>query len=71
MTTLTIPKAEYEILNKQARAFRGLISIFFESIVKDSVKNVVADFRKTNFYTDEFLSDLELGLKKSSYFKKR
>ena len=28
---------------------------------------MVKDFRKTNLYSDEFLIDLESGLRKSSY----
>ena len=35
------------------------------------VGRVVADFRKTGLYDEDFLSDLETGLRKSSYAKKR
>ena len=31
---------------------------------------VVADFRVADLYTDEFITDLEDGLRKSSYAKK-
>ena len=33
---------------------------------KDKVKSILADFESTNFYEDDFLRDLENGLKKSS-----
>lgn len=35
------------------------------------IKKVVADFKATNLYTKEFLTDLEDGLHKSSYVKKK
>ena len=38
--------------------------------VEKSAKTIVADFRKTNKYSAEFLKDLEQGLKSSNYFKK-
>ncbi|MFH1225951.1 MAG: hypothetical protein V1684_01525 [bacterium] len=34
------------------------------------INKVVADFKATNLYTKEFLTDLEDGLHKSSYAKK-
>lgn len=31
--------------------------LFFESIIREPVEEVVKDFRKTDLYTDEFLKD--------------
>lgn len=36
---------------------------------KDTLSNIVADFRNTDLYEDNFLKDLEEGLKKSSVYK--
>ena len=43
----------------------------FENVIKDPVNDIVSDFKKTNLYTDEFLKDLEDGLKKSSLAKNK
>ena len=69
MSTVTITKEEYKTLKHQARAYQKLTSRVFESVLKDPISDVVQDFRKTNIYTDDFLADLENGLKKSSYAK--
>ena len=37
--------------------------------MKDPIGEVVNDFRKTNLYAEEFLSDMEDGLRKSSCAK--
>jgi len=70
MDTITISKNKYSELKRQADAYKKISSRFFESIVKDSIEEVVNDFRKTNLYTKEFLTDLEDGLTKSSYAKR-
>ena len=67
--TITLPKTEYNQLKQQALAYRRFTAKFFDSLVKDSVKNVVDDFRATNLYTKDFLKDLETGLSDSSYFQ--
>jgi len=41
--------------------------IYFKKFQKDNIKNIVNDFRKEN-YSNEFLNDLENGLKKSSIY---
>lgn len=71
MVKVEIPKTEYEQLKKQAGAYRRFAAKFFESIIQDPIDQVVEDFRKTNLYTEEFLRDLETGLRKSSYLLKR
>ena len=70
MSKVTIPKKEYQSLKKQANAYRKFATRFFEVILKDPVADVVEDFRKTDLYSDDFLKDLESGLRKSSYAKR-
>ncbi len=36
---------------------------------KDKIESIIADFEATNLYEDQFLRDLEEGLKKSSLYK--
>ena len=36
----------------------------------DNIEKIVSDFQKTDFYEDDFLKDLETGLKKSSAIRK-
>ena len=71
METITIPKNEYRKLISKAKAYQKLAEHFFEGALGASAKDVVEDFRKTNLYTEEFLADLEKGLKKSTYLKQR
>ena len=70
MANVTIPKAKYEMLQRQGRAYRKLAEHIFELAIQDPVEDVVEDFKGSNLYTDEFLKDLEDGLRKSSYVKK-
>lgn len=67
MVTVTLPKTEYEQLKKQAEAYRKFAANLFELVIRDPITEVMKDFRKTNLYTEEFLRDLEDGLRKSSY----
>jgi len=67
--TVTLSKNEYEQLKQQAMAYKKFTANFFYFLIKDSVKDVVNDFRKTNLYADGFLNDLEAGLFDSSYFQ--
>ena len=46
-----------------------MMSEFFGLAVKNNISHVVDDFKKTDLYSDEFIKDLESGLKKSSYLK--
>lgn len=71
MSDITISKAEYRRLKQQASAYRKLTMHLFESIVKAPIEDVVENFRSTDLYTDDFLKDLEEGLRKSSYGKMR
>ena len=46
------------------------VSFPFAIPSEKSTKKVMAEFKKTNKYTPEFLADLEEGLKNSDYFGK-
>lgn len=68
MAEVTISKIEYDKLERQAKAYREVAAGFFESVLRDeSIDDVVADFRKTGLYEEEFLRDLEQGLRRSSF----
>jgi len=41
--------------------------LYFKRFKKDKIGNIMSDFKKEN-YSDDFLSDLENGLKKSSVY---
>jgi hypothetical protein len=69
MAQITITKTEYERLKQQAAAYRKFAAKFFDLIIRDPIEELVTDFRKTNLYTEDFLNDLESGLRKSSYAK--
>ncbi len=71
METITIPKAEYKRLLSHAEAYKKLAESVFVNAIKDPVNDIVSDFKSTNLYTTEFLSDLEKGLKKSSLGKQK
>jgi hypothetical protein len=36
---------------------------------KDKIESIIGDFETTNLYEDQFLRDLEQGLKKSSIYR--
>jgi hypothetical protein len=66
---VTIPRTEYTLLKREAKAYRRFSEQFFQAIIREPIEDVVQDFRTTNLYTEEFLTDLEDGLRKSSYTK--
>jgi len=70
MDKVIITKTEYRQMKRQAEAYKKLLAEFFDSLTYDPIGQVVQDFRKTDLYTEEFLKDLESGLRKSSYAKK-
>ncbi len=67
---VTLPKQEYLRLKQQAQAYRFLAARLFELPLRNAVGEIVTDFRDANLYTEDFLNDLEQGLRKSSYAKK-
>jgi hypothetical protein len=70
MASVILPKTEYEQLKRQAEAYRKFAAGFFATVTRDPIGEMVEDFRKTKLYSDEFLKDLESGLRKSSYAKR-
>ena len=65
MTTITVPKQEYNVLKKKARAYEELSRLFFERIKRDPAE-IVDGFKKTQRYSIGFLRDLRTGLENSS-----
>ncbi len=72
MKKISVPASEFHKLQKQAKAYQNLTGRLFEFIIQnDPISEVLADFKKTNRYSPEFLKDLENGLRKSSYSKNK
>ncbi|MEK7098982.1 MAG: hypothetical protein AAB916_00505 [Patescibacteria group bacterium] len=67
MDTIVIPKTEYRRLRREADAYKKMAGDLNALILHDSVSEAVDDFKKTGLYTDEFINDLETGLRRSSY----
>lgn len=67
---VSLPKNEYLRLKQEACAYRFMATKMYELPLKDPVENIMADFKSTDLYTDDFLADMEEGLRKSSYAKK-
>lgn len=63
MSTVTIPKTEYQSLIRQANAYRKIASGFATQVIETPITQVVENFRTTKKYSKEFLTDLEDGLK--------
>jgi hypothetical protein len=62
MTTVTIPKAKYQLILRQANAYRKLASSFASQIIETPIQVVVDNFNATGKYSKAFLDDLEEGL---------
>jgi len=71
MDKIAIKKTEYRRLRRQADAYKKIAQHIHASILRDAVHDVVEDFKKTSLYSEAFLGDLETGLRKSSYAKKK
>lgn len=67
---ISLPKAEFLQLRRQAHAYRQLTAKMYELPLRDPVHRVVDDFRATEIYSEAFLEELSSGLKKSSYAKR-
>ncbi len=54
-------------LNELEKVKNSLVEreLYFKEFKKDNIKNIIDDFKKED-YSNEFLTDLEEGLKKSS-----
>lgn len=57
-------------LNELEKVKNSLIEreLYFKKFKKDNVENIISDFKKED-YSNDFLTDLEEGLKKSSIYK--
>lgn len=71
MGNVVISQRELSKLVRQSRAYKKLASRLFEIVVKDPVSEVVEDFAQTGLYSKGFLRDMEAGLRKSSYGRKK
>ena len=47
----------------------GASSFSLKKFKKDKLSNIIADFAETGLYEQEFLTDIEAGLKKSSVYR--
>ena len=74
MSTVTIPKIQYQELKKKAEAYEYISRIvegsFFTSPSVKSAKTILSEFKKTGKYNAIFLKSLKNGLRRSSYFTK-
>lgn len=71
METITIPKKEYKILVSKAKAYEKIAKNVYRNKIHDPVDKVVEDFQKTGIYSNDFIKDLESGLRKSTYAGKK
>jgi len=57
-------------LNELEKVKNSLVEreLYFKEFKKDNVENIIGDFKKED-YSNDFLTDLEEGLKKSSIYK--
>ena len=74
MTTITIPKNEYQKLVEKSLRYEYIRQMMEKNLfAPPPVKNarkVIGELRKTKLYSRGFLKDLEKGLRRSSYFQK-
>jgi hypothetical protein len=71
MDTITISQKEYTKLKQQALAYQKMAKSLFSAVIQDPIHEVAEDFRATGLYSKAFLQDLEQGLRKSSYLKRK
>jgi hypothetical protein len=71
MSTITISKKEYAKLKSQALAYKKMAKSLFSAVIKDPISEVARDFKATGLYNQNFIKDLESGLRKSSYLKRK
>lgn len=67
IATVKISKVDFNRLERQAKAYRQFVAHMLSMVVRDPIDDVVADFKDANRYSDDFLRDLTVGLRKSSY----
>lgn len=73
MSTITLPKTEYdklqEIKNKYETVRQLFVTDLFEEPSTRNAKRIIKEFQNSGLYKQEFLKSLEKGLQESSYFK--
>lgn len=73
MSTITIPRKEYEKLVETKYRFDYMQSVFerglFSPPPTKDIKKVLREFSATGLYGRKFLTDLERGLRRSTYFR--
>ena len=73
MSTITIPKKEYEELIEKRLRYEYLRRLMEEDIFSPppirKIREVMNEFKTTKRYNRQFLKSLEKGLNRSSYFR--
>lgn len=73
MSTITIPKKEYQELLEKKLKYERLREVLEEDIFDSpptrSKRVVISNFRATKRYNKRFLESIKRGLERSSYFK--
>jgi hypothetical protein len=74
MTTIVLPKKEYETLLDKALRYdflrQTMASNVFQAPPTRNKKEIISAFKQTGLYNQAFLKSLKKGLSRSSYFKK-
>ncbi|MFH1170612.1 MAG: hypothetical protein V1704_03580 [Candidatus Vogelbacteria bacterium] len=73
MSTITLPRIEYQELKKKAAMFERIVELaekdnLFSPPPIRSRRQIVSAFKKTKKYNPAFLQSLNRGLKRSDYF---
>lgn len=72
MSNITIPKIEYNDLKERAVAYGRMLEaaqgVFSLTPPEKSRKKIITSFKKTGKYNQKFLSAINRGLKRSTYF---
>jgi len=73
MTTITVPKKEYQQLLDRALRYEYLRQLMegdiFSPPPSQDSREVIKSFKNTELYNQEFLKSLKKGLTRSSLFK--
>jgi hypothetical protein len=72
MSIVTLQKTEYLSLKNRAEAFDTIVATINPEFLwvprEKSTKKVISEMSKTKLYNKKFLTSLEKGLKRSSFF---
>ena len=74
MSTVTIPKIEYDFLKKRATAYERVLFAardeMFAPPPTQNRKNIIRTMQATKRYSKKFLGGIAKGLSRSAYFTK-